>query len=441
MRRNLVPLAVVGLLASVMGSFPTPAVGATAAPTYVVKDLGTLPGDYSSTAMGINTFGDVVGWSAGPNGTRAFLYTDASGMTALTGPSGRPVTTARAVNASRTVVGNASTGGSDIGHAVRWTAGVPLDLGTLGIGDYSDARGVNATGVTVGVSHTDGGTLLAVHAFRHTNTLGMVDLTPTSDDAHAEAINDAGQIAGWREGRAFRLTGTTFTDLGVASGFAASYAYAINNSGQVAGHVISGSGNSEQIFRYTNGTMTILGGLGEFNRALGMNSAGDVVGYGLPVLGLRQGFVYTDTNGMRGLNQLIDSTSGWYILGAGGINDAGQIAGWASGPAGQRAVRLTPGTLPPPTPPAAPAALTGTALSSSRVSLTWTDNSGNEQGFRVQRALGAGSFVLLAELGANVTSYTDTTVKAGKTYQYRVRAFNGAGVSAWSNTIKVRVRR
>jgi fibronectin type 3 domain-containing protein len=75
------------------------------------------------------------------------------------------------------------------------------------------------------------------------------------------------------------------------------------------------------------------------------------------------------------------------------------------------------------------------------VSLTWTDNSGNEQGFRVQRALGAGSFVLLAELGANVTSYTDTTVKAGKTYQYRVRAFNGAGVSAWSNTIKVRVRR
>jgi probable HAF family extracellular repeat protein len=86
--------------------------------------------------------------------------------------------------------------------------------GTLGIGDYSDARGVNATGVTVGVSHTDGGTLLAVHAFRHTNTLGMVDLTPTSDDAHAEAINDAGQIAGWREGRAFRLTGTTFTDLG-----------------------------------------------------------------------------------------------------------------------------------------------------------------------------------------------------------------------------------
>jgi len=205
--------------------------------------------------------------------------------------------------------------------------------------------------------------------------------------------------------------------------------------------VISGSGNSEQIFRYTNGTMAVLGGLGEFNRALGMNSAGDVVGYGLPVLGLRQGFFYSDGKGMQGLNQLIDATSGWYILGAGGINDAGQIAGWASGPSGQRAVRLTPGAPPPPTPPAAPTALTASVLSSSRVLLNWSDNSGNEQGFRVQRAQGAGSFVLLAELGANATGYSDATVRAGKVYQYRVRAFNQAGTSAWSNTIKVRVRR
>ena len=39
-------------------------------------------------------------------------------------------------------------------------------------------------------------------------------------------------------------------------------------------------------------------------------------------LGLRQGFVFTDADGMRGLNQLIDPTAGWYVLGAGDINDA-----------------------------------------------------------------------------------------------------------------------
>ena len=87
-------------------------------------------------------------------------------------------------------------------------------------------------------------------------------------------------------------------------------------------------------------------------------------------------------------------------------------------------------------------ALTAAALSSSRVSLTWTDNSGNEQGFRVQRAQGTqGTFVLLTQVGANVTSYADVTVKAGTVYQYRVRAYNQAGVSAWSNTVKLRVRR
>jgi len=441
MRKSLLPVIAVALVAIAMVSATAPA-RAAAGPTYTVQDLGTLPGDYSSTAMGINAAGDVVGWSAGPNGTRAFLYTNAAGMTALAGPSGRPVTTARAVNGNGTVVGNASTGGGDIGHAVRWQAGVPLDLGTLGIGDYSDARGVNATGVTVGVSHTDGGTLLAVHAFRFTNTAGMVDLTPTSDDAHAEGINDTGQIVGWREGRAFLRTGTTFTDLGVASGFAASFAYAINSSGQVAGHVISGTGNSEKIFRYTNGAMVVLGGFGEFNRALGINTAGDVVGYGLPVLGLRQGFVYTDATGMQGLNQLIDPTSGWYILGAGGINDSGQIAGWASGPTGQRAVRLTPGAIAPPSRPNAPSALAGSPLSSSQVRLTWTDNAGNELGFRIQRATGAqGTFALLAQVGANATTFTDATARPGKTYRYRVQAFNATGGSPWSNTISVRVRR
>jgi predicted phage tail protein len=144
---------------------------------------------------------------------------------------------------------------------------------------------------------------------------------------------------------------------------------------------------------------------------------------------------------MQGLNQLIDSTSGWYILGAGGINDAGQIAGWASGPAGQRAVRLTPGAITPPTKPNAPSALAGSQLSSSQVRLTWTDNSGNELGFRVERATGTqGTFAFLSQVGADVTTFTDTTVKAGKTYRYRVQAFNAAGASDWSNTISVRVR-
>jgi probable HAF family extracellular repeat protein len=435
MRRSLVSVVAVGLVATAFGGFPTPARGAMTASTYIVEDLGTLPGDYASIAQGINRFGDVVGWSAGPTGTRAFLYTNATGMTALAAPAGRPVTTARAISANGTIVGTASTGGSDIGHAVRWRAGTVQDLGTLGTGQYSYARGVNSAGDTVGTSHTGS----ASHAFLFTDASGMVDLTPTADDSQAEGINDAGQITGWRNWRAFRLTGTTFTDLGTA-GFANSFGTAINSSGQVAGHVISGTGNAEQIFRYTSGAMVILGGLGEYNRAYGMNTAGDVVGEGLPVLGLQQGFVYTDANGMQGLNQLIDPASGWFILGAGGINDAGQIAAWASGPNGQRALRLTPGT-PAPSVPAAPTNLMG-AVGFSTIQMFWEDNSTNELGFRLERAQGTkGSFALLAQIGANHSVYVDASVKAGKLYRYRIQAYNDAGASAWSNTISIRAPR
>ena len=350
MRTSLFRVTVAVLLLVGIGGLSTPARGVAAAPTYQVEDLGTLTGDSASVAIGINQSGDVVGWSVGPTGTRAFLYTDEDGMTALPAPPGRPVTHARAVSGNGTVVGTASTGGSDIGHAVRWQSGTALDLGTLGTGTFSEGRGVNTAGVAVGHSYTNGGSLLGIHAFRHDDAAGLVDLTPTANDAHAEGINDAGQVAGWSEARAFRLTGTTFTDLGVPVGFAGSFGSAINDSGQVAGHLINATGSSERIFRYTDGVgMVILGGNGAFNRASGINSAGDVVGQGRPVLGLSQGFLFTDADGLQGLNSLIDPTAGWFILGAGGINDAGQIAGWASGPQGQRAVRLTPGGTTPAT--------------------------------------------------------------------------------------------
>lgn len=48
--------------------------------------------------------------------------------------------------------------------------------------------------------------------------------------------------------------------------------------------------------------------------------------------------------------------------------------------------------------------------------------------------------MFLAQVGANVATYVDATVKVGKTYVYRVQAYNEFGASAWS-TISIRVRR
>jgi titin len=87
-------------------------------------------------------------------------------------------------------------------------------------------------------------------------------------------------------------------------------------------------------------------------------------------------------------------------------------------------------------PPAAPSALSATAASGVRIDLAWTDNSGTEQGFRVERAPDVGgapgTYAQIASVGANVTTYANTGLTNGTRYWYRVRAYNTAGNSAYT---------
>jgi VCBS repeat protein len=70
----------------------------------------------------------------------------------------------------------------------------------------------------------------------------------------------------------------------------------------------------------------------------------------------------------------------------------------------------------------------------AQLKLTWTDNSTNETGFKIERKTGAsGTFVQIAVVGANVTSYTDSGISAGS-YCYRVRAYNSYGDSPFIET-------
>jgi fibronectin type 3 domain-containing protein len=85
-----------------------------------------------------------------------------------------------------------------------------------------------------------------------------------------------------------------------------------------------------------------------------------------------------------------------------------------------------------PTPPAAPSALTATAASSTQINLSWSDNSGNESGFKVERSTDGVNFTQVTVTGANVTTYTNTGLTASTTYTYRVRATNAGGDSAFT---------
>jgi len=70
------------------------------------------------------------------------------------------------------------------------------------------------------------------------------------------------------------------------------------------------------------------------------------------------------------------------------------------------------------------------AASAAQVKLTWTDNSSNETGFKIERKTGAsGTYIQIAAVAANVVSYTDSLVSAGSNYCYRLRAYNASGES------------
>jgi hypothetical protein len=94
----------------------------------------------------------------------------------------------------------------------------------------------------------------------------------------------------------------------------------------------------------------------------------------------------------------------------------------------------TTSATPPPL-PAAPNALSATGISRTQINLSWTDNSGNESGFKIERCKSPNctNFAQVAQVGANVKTFSDTGVTKNTSYNYRVRAFNAAGNSGYSN--------
>jgi hypothetical protein len=84
--------------------------------------------------------------------------------------------------------------------------------------------------------------------------------------------------------------------------------------------------------------------------------------------------------------------------------------------------------------PTAPSNLIASASACDQVDLTWQDNSDNETQFRIERSTNGSDYSEIDSVGADVTSYNDTTVAENTTYWYRVRAYNSYGYSGYSNT-------
>ncbi|MFH0976967.1 MAG: fibronectin type III domain-containing protein [Spirochaetota bacterium] len=91
----------------------------------------------------------------------------------------------------------------------------------------------------------------------------------------------------------------------------------------------------------------------------------------------------------------------------------------------------------PLTVPDSPDHLLLSVVSSNQINLSWTDNSDNETGFRVERALDSGgspgAFSQIATLSANTTTYSDSGLTAETKYYYRIFAYNSVGDSPYSD--------
>lgn len=90
--------------------------------------------------------------------------------------------------------------------------------------------------------------------------------------------------------------------------------------------------------------------------------------------------------------------------------------------------------------PAAPANTRAGAWTASEVTVTWADNSPNEDGFIVEFSTDGKVFVEKGRAGEHATSYRVRGLTGNTAYSFRVRAYNGAGWSDPSNVASGRTK-
>lgn len=197
-------------------------------------------------------------------------------------------------------------------------------------------------------------------------TIQMTDLGTLSGNSEAFAINESGQVAGYSGSKPFLWENGVMKELALPAGFTSGRAQGLNNLGHVVGQMNGASGTRAFLWTREGGMRPLAGsdnsnayaindngivagyakmadgtiraaiwieGLIQFLPpgavvAYDVNSAGEVVGSGTPsvvVGGMTWGtaFMWSAAAGLRSVATLRGSAGE-----ALGINDAGQVVGW-----------------------------------------------------------------------------------------------------------------
>jgi probable HAF family extracellular repeat protein len=306
---------------------------------YTLYDLGTLGGPNSGTsyfAISLTSRGVIGGsqttvadpfcpncfWN--PYVEHAFLWNHGilTDLGALPGNNGNNSSFASAINNEGMISGFSENGDFDPdtgypeAHAVIWYKGKIRDLGTLG-GTQSAAMVLNDRGQVIGGA-----------------------LNTTEDPLSVNFVYGFGLLAwpGTTQVRAFVWQNGVMHDLGTLGGPDA-FAYAINQSGQIAGesytsyNINSWTGiPTEDPFLWTNGRMIDLGTLGgTIGYSVWLNDWGQVIG----VSNLAGDVLYHGFLWDRGLLKDLPSASGGDNSWALWINELGDVVGGSDLPGDQ----------------------------------------------------------------------------------------------------------
>ena len=326
--------------------------------TYIVKDLGTLGGTLGSAANAINNSGQVVGYAFTTDNValHATLFSGTGSDNIDLGTLGaNPNITSEAygINDSGQIIGNAANQATLFSGT--GSGNVDLDGGTFGEG-----RAINSDGQMVG--EAEGLAVIFSGTGSGNTPLGGLD---GFSAGIAYANNSSGQIVGLGSvpGRdaavLFSGTGSNGLDLGTLGGFT-SYAYGINDAGQIVGGAqITGQNSAfhATLFSGTGSNNIDLGTLGGTNSyAYAINNSGLIVGNSQTADLANHGFLYSNGT-MRDLNDLIVPGSGVTNIRLQDnarvpgkcLNDAGQIAavGDVTALGATHAILLTPGVAAP----------------------------------------------------------------------------------------------